>query len=235
MIISIHQPHFLPWLGYFNKVWNSDVFVWLHNVQYRKNYFQSRTKIKNPHTLQEFWLTIPVRASLGTPIDGVVEVNDRWRKPMAKTLEQFYKRTPYFEELGPELINLVHTCDSNLDKLNYQFFMLILDKLSFSGKVVRVEELLPLSEEPNQRLIDICKKTRATRYIAGKGGKNYLNTQQWNEAGIQVVWQNFQPAQLRYPQQGDNFIAGLSIIDCFFNAGVEETRKLVAGAWQAKP
>ncbi|HRJ30848.1 MAG TPA: WbqC family protein [Cyclobacteriaceae bacterium] len=234
MIVSIHQPHFLPWLGYFNKVWNSDVFVWLHNVQYRKNYFQSRTRLKNPHTLQEFWLTVPVRASLGMAIDEVVEVNDRWRKPMAKTLEQFYKKTPYFQELGLELINLVHTCDANLDKLNYQFFLLILDKLNFPGKIVRVEELLPVSEEPNQRLIDICEKIGATRYIAGKGGKNYVNAQQWNKAGIEVIWQDFQPAQVRYPQQGNNFIPGLSVIDCLFNTGIDETRRLIEAAWQVK-
>lgn len=234
MTISIHQPHFLPWLGYFNKVWNSDVFVWLHNVQYRKNYFQSRTRIKNPHTEQEFWLTVPVRSSLGTPIDEVVEVNDRWRKPMAKTLEQFYKKSPYFHEVGPELISLILACDTNLDRLNYQFFKLILDKLNYAGKVVRVEELLPLSEEPNQRLIEICKKLHATHYIAGKGGRNYLQTEQWTEAGIVIIWQEFKPENLVYAQTDGNFIPGLSVIDCLFNVGINETRKLVATAWQAK-
>lgn len=233
MIVSIHQPHFLPWLGYFNKVWNSDVFVWLHNVQYRKNYFQSRTKLKNPHTQQEFWLTVPVRASLGMRIDEVVEVNDRWRKPMTKTLEQFYKKTPYFNELGPELINLILTCDSTLDKLNYQFFDLILKALKYPGKLVRVEELLPLSEEPNQRLIEICKKVNTSHYLAGKGGKNYLDPIQWNASGIEVVWQDFQPAHTVYPQQGENFIPGLSVIDCLFNTGIDETRRLIATAWQA--
>lgn len=233
MTVSIHQPHFLPWLGYFNKLWNSDVFVWLHNVQFRKNYFQNRTKLKNPHTDQEFWLTIPVRASLGTPIDKVVEANDRWRKPMAKTVEQFYKKTPYFHDLGPDLINLIYTCDPNLDKLNYQFFELILKRLEFSGKVVRADGLLPLSEDPNQRLIDICRKLGATRYIAGKGGKNYVDTNHWRASGIEVIWQDFQPAGLIYPQLGENFIPGLSVVDCIFNVGIEKTRRLIATAWQA--
>lgn len=232
MIVSIHQPHFLPWLGYFNKVWNSDVFVWLHNVQYRKNYYQSRTKIKNPHTGQPFWLTVPVHASLGTPIDKVPEATNRWRKPMSKTLEQFYKKAPYYQETGPELLELIVSAEANLDKLNYRFFMLILKKLRYPGKVLRVEELLPLSEEPNARLIEICKKVGANRYIAGKGGKNYIDAVQWNQAGIQVIWQEFAPEQLQYQQLGECFVPGLSIIDCLFNIGIENTRNLIREAWR---
>jgi hypothetical protein len=232
MTVSIHQPHFLPWLGYFNKVWNSDVFVWLHNVQYRKNYFQNRTKVKNPQTGDAYWLTVPVRASLGMPIDQVMEVNNRWRKSMAKTLEQFYRKSLFFNEIGQEVIELVYSSDSNLDKLNFQFFQLILRKLNYPGKLVRVEELLPLSNEPNQRLIEICQKLKATQYIAGKGGKNYVNPEQWQDAGIAVIWQDFNVERVVYPQMGDHFITGLSVIDSLFNVGVEETRKLIIEAWQ---
>ncbi|MBN8575725.1 MAG: WbqC family protein [Cytophagales bacterium] len=234
MTVSIHQPHFLPWLGYFNKVWNSEVFVWLHNVQFRKNYFQNRTKLKNPHTQQEFWLTVPVRASLGTPIDAVEQVNDRWRIPMAKTLEQFYKKTPYFHEIGAELMEVLLTCDANLDRMNYQLFEFLLGKLEYRGRLVRVSELLPLDEEPNQRLIDICKKLNATCYIAGKGGKNYINTEQWHKSGIELIWQDFKSEGVVYPQPGDSFIPGLSIVDCLFNTGIAETRKLIIEPWQWK-
>ncbi|MBL7849453.1 MAG: WbqC family protein [Cyclobacteriaceae bacterium] len=234
MIVSIHQPHFLPWLGYFNKVWNSDVFVWLHNVQFRKNYFQNRTKVKNPNTLLEFWLTVPVRASLGISIDEVEEVSNGWRKPMARTMEQFYGRAPYFHELGPELINLILSCDANLDKLNYEFLDLILKALKYPGKILRAEELLPLSEEPNQRLIDICNKLEATHYIAGRGGKNYIDVDRWNTSGIEVVWQEFEPNNTVYAQQGEKFIPGLSIVDCLFNTGIDEARRLIEAAWQVK-
>ncbi|MBZ0244665.1 MAG: WbqC family protein [Cyclobacteriaceae bacterium] len=232
MIVSIHQPHFLPWLGYFNKVWNSDVFVWLHNVQYRKNYFQSRTKIKNPHTGEAFWLTVPVHATLGTPIDEVVEANSRWRASTCKTLEQFYRKAHYYNEFGPELIDLITTSDANLDQLNYRLFMTILKKLEYTGTVIRVEELLPLSAEPNERLIEICQKLNADTYIAGRGGKNYLNTEQWKEVGIKIIWQDFSSEKVIYSQLGTNFIPGLSIIDCLFNEGVVNTRSKLIGAWQ---
>lgn len=232
MIVSIHQPHFLPWIGYFNKVWGSDVFVWLHNVQYRKNYFQSRTKVKNPQTSQEFWLTVPVSSYLGIPIDQLHEANTKWRKTMCKTIEQFYRRAPFFSELGPELLNRIEMAEPNLDRLNFGLFMFVLDRLGYSGKVKRVEDLLPLSEEPNLRLIEICKKIGGDTYVAGKGGRNYLNLDQWNSAGIGIVWQEFRPVNLTYRQLGNGFIPGLSIVDCLFCEGVERTRELVSSAWR---
>lgn len=232
MIVSIHQPHFLPWLGYFNKVFNSDVFVWLHNVQYRKNYFQSRTRIKNPQNAEPFWLTVPVHAPLGIQIDQVHQANNRWVSGMVKTLEQFYKKSAHYKSIAPELISIITSGETNLDQLNYKLFQLLLSKLNFEGKVVRVEELLPLSEEPNERLIEICRKLGADGYIAGKGGRNYVNINQWNAAGVPVYWQEFKVESVVYPQQGQGFIPGLSIIDCIFNIGLESTRSLIVNAWK---
>lgn len=232
MIVSIHQPHFLPWLGYFNKVFNSDVFVWLHNVQYRKNYFQSRTRIKNPHNSEPYWLTVPVHAPFGTQIDHVHQANDRWVGGMVKTLDQFYKKSPHYDSIAPELVAIITSGETNLDQLNYKLFQLLLSKLQFPGKVIRVEELLPLSEEPNERLIEICKKLNADGYVAGKGGRNYVNLNQWSAAGISVYWQDFKSDSVIYPQRGEGFIPGLSIIDCIFNIGLESTRSLIINAWK---
>ncbi|MCX7745011.1 MAG: WbqC family protein [Flavobacteriales bacterium] len=232
MTVSIHQPHFLPWLGYFNKVWNSDVFVWLHNVQFRKNYFQNRTRIKNPQTGQPYWLTVPVHASITTPIDQVVEAGNKWRKSMVSTIEQFYRKTPFFKELGAELLSELQQAPSNLDRLNYRLFVFLLSKLNYKGKVIRVEELLPLPEDPNQRLVEICHKLGAKRYIAGQGGRNYLDLLLWEQKNIEIIWQRFDPISVYYTQAGDNFLTGLSIIDCLFNIGIDKTRELVQNSWK---
>ena len=231
MIVSIHQPHFLPWLGYFNKVFNSDVFVWLHNVQFRKNYFQNRTKIKNPDTDQDLWLTIPVKASLADNIDQVKIADARWTNKAIKTIEQYYRKTPFFKQYF-SLITEHFVASELLDEINYRTFMVLLRELNYKGRVVRMEELNIDTLDPNQRLVDTCHRLGASHYIAGKGGKNYVNIPQWDEAGIKISWQSFNSEALQYPQLGKAFVPSLSVIDCLFNNGPDKTRELIMNAWQ---
>ncbi len=234
MIVSIHQPHFLPWLGYFNKVFNSDVFVWLHGVQFRKNYFQNRTKIKNPSNDSEFWLTVPVKAKLTDNIDEVTIADAKWAARVSKTIQQFYSKSPYYNEYFEALIELINRPATLVEEVNYQTFIYLLKVLSYQGKVVRMDELGELSNEPNQRLIDICKKLGAQHYIAGKGGKNYLNKKKWEEEGINISWQSFDSDAITYQQMGKAFLPSLSLIDCLFNVGAEQTRELILHAWKVE-
>jgi hypothetical protein len=231
MTVSIHQPHFLPWLGYFNKVFNSEAFVWLHNVQFRKNYFQNRTKIKNPFDEKEAWLTIPVKAKLGEPIDRVKIADARWADKASKTILQFYRKAPHFDLYFDKLVGQFANSDS-LEAVNYTTFFFLLKELGYPGKLIRMEELNVTAVDPNERLIEICKKLGSTHYIAGKGGKNYLDQQKWQEAGISVSWQAFDPDALSYHQLGNHFLPSLSVIDSLFNIGADQTRELVIGAWK---
>jgi WbqC-like protein family len=233
MIVSIHQPHFLPWLGYFNKVFNSDTFVWLHNVQFRKNYFQNRTKIKNPDTDQELWLTIPVKASIHDNIDQVRIADARWANRAIKTIEQYYRKAPYFKQYFSMITEHFEGSDL-LDQINYSTFMVLLRELGYEGNVVRMEDLNIDTLDPNLRLMEICKKLGSNHYIAGKGGKNYLNTEQWTNGGIKVSWQSFNSEALHYTQLGKSFVPSLSAIDCLFNNGPDKTRELIINAWQVE-
>lgn len=115
VIVSIHQPHFLPWIGYFNKVLQSDAFVWLNYVQYRKNYYQNRTKVKNANE-ELFWLTLPVHAKHDTVIDQVMIADSRWRVRISKTVEQCYRKAPYFAECWPTLSAAIMGAPDSLDK-----------------------------------------------------------------------------------------------------------------------
>ncbi len=171
MIISIHQPHFLPWMGYFNKVLNSDIFVWLPDVQYRKNYYQNRTKIKNVNGLP-LWLTLPVHAKLGMPIDKVLVAEPDLYKRVTKTLTQCYQKTRYFTSCWPNIYEAMRTTSSNLDQINYETFLAIMDLLdAHQIKVVRVEDLQLATTDPTGRLVEICRACGGTRYIAGRGGR----------------------------------------------------------------
>ena len=96
---------------------------------------------------------------------------------------------------------------------------------------VRVGDLGGTSEEPTDRLVEACRAVGAKTYIAGKGGRNYLRTEAFEKAGIGVVWQQFDPASVPYPQTGPGFVPGLSVLDCLFNVGPEEAARLIRAAW----
>src|SRR4030065_2850677 len=121
MIVSIHQPHFLPWLGYFNKALRSDVFIWLHSVQYRKNYFQNRTSIKNVNE-QPLWLTLPVHAKLGMNIDEVTIATLGWREKVFRTVEQCYRKTSYFTTCWPSIQTSIEEAHDSLDDVHWKIF-----------------------------------------------------------------------------------------------------------------
>jgi len=231
MIVSIHQPHFLPWMGYFNKVLRSQVFVWLHSVQYRKNYFQNRTQIKNVNE-QPLWLTLPVHAKLGMNIDQVMVADPRWSERICKTVEQCYRKAPYFAECWPTLEQSLRSASGNLDEIDFQSFSALLKLLNGQAvQVTRIGDLDLKSDDPTERLVEVCIALGASAYVAGRGGRNYLREDAFERAGIEVLWQDFPSERVVYQQIGKSFVSGLSVIDCLFNVGPIRTRELVLGAW----
>jgi hypothetical protein len=235
MIVSIHQPHFFPWLGYFNKALAGDVFVWLHTVQYRKNYYQNRTRIKD-ESGAAMWLTLPVHAPFGAKIDAVTIADPRWRVKVSKRIEQCYRKAPHFARCWPALSQPLADASDHLDDINFKTFKAVLELLNAdSTRIVRAGDLGDDRPDPTERLLAVCKSVGATAYIAGKGGRNYLVTDRFEATGIRVYWQEFDPEGLVYHQLGRPFIPGLSVLDCLFNVGPERTAELVKSAWTPEP
>jgi len=234
LIISVHQPHFFPWLGYFNKVVNSDIFIWLNNVQYRKNYFQNRTKIKNTNEIP-LWLTIPVHTHLQTKINEVTIADNNWSNRIQKIVESCYHKTPFFYEIWPSIVCSFTENSDKLDRINYEIFCSILDLLELEKiKIIKADEIEIQSNDPTNRLVELCKYFGANYYIAGKGGRNYMDTEKFENEGIKIIWQSFNPEEVKYSQFGKSFVSGLSILDCLFNVGVEKTREIIINSWRPK-
>jgi len=234
MIVSAHQPHFLPWLGYFNKVINSDIFIWLNNVQYRKNYFQNRTKIKCVND-SEMWLTLPVHVKLGDLISKVPIAEEKWKKRIINTIHMNYSKAAHYESISEIIYSKINSMNNFLlDHVNYELFTEITKLLEINTKIIRVEELNIENIDPNLRLIEICKKVNASEYIAGKGGKNYMDTSLFSSEGIEIIWQDFRFQEIYYKQLGKIFVPGLSIIDPLMNIGIENTKKLLFNSWKVK-
>lgn len=226
VIVSVHQPHFLPWLGYFNKVLSSDVFVILHTVQYRKNYYQNRTRIRNVDG-QPLWLTLPVHAHLGMRIDEVRIAELRWRDRVAKTVEQCYHKAAFLSAAWPPLKAAIFGTEDRLDAVNEAAFRSVLGLFGEpTVRIVRSAELSATASDPTDRLVEICRELGATRYLAGRGGRRYMRVDDFERAGIEVVWQEYDAANVTYPQGGRSFLGGLSVLDALLHVGPAATREL---------
>ncbi len=216
MIVAIHQPQFLPWLGYFNKIDTADVFVLLDNVQFKKNEWQNRNKIKTPQGWQ--WLTVPVQKKFGLKINQVkIASEHNWKNKHLKSLELNYQKAPYFQDYF-EIVEKIYAKPwQKLLDLNTVLIKEFVRILNINTEIVTASHLEPLPEQPDDRLIALTHKLGGEIYLAGEGGKNYMQIAKYEEAGIKVVFQNFNHPV--YPQLHGAFLPGMAIVDLLFNCG----------------
>lgn len=230
MIATAHQPHFLPWLGYVNKALNCDVFIWLDTVQFRKNYFQNRTRIIGTSGEEE-WLTLPVHAPFESAIREVVVAGGRWRSKVIRTIEQAYGRAPYFARYWPALQAGLEQPGDALSELNLRLFEIVLQALGRrAARIVRAIDLDVDASDPTVRLVELCRAVGADTYLSGRGGRKYLDVAAFEKAGIEVVWQAFDSARAAYTRQDGRTASNLSVIDCLFHVG-DEAVEIARRAW----
>jgi hypothetical protein len=223
MIMAIHQPQFMPWLGYFDKIVKSDIFVFLDTVQFKKNEFQNRNKIKTAQGWM--WLTVPVVYKYPEHIDEVC-INNRidWRKRHMRTLEINYQKAPYSGDLFPNLKEFYAGNSGSLSEVNRESVLMLLKILGVHKEIKIASELGDFPEEPSERLAAICESLGADTYLSGAGGSDYLDLKPFNEKGIRVEFQNFKHPV--YPQLYGDFIPNLSLLDLLFNCGPDSFNTL---------
>lgn len=225
MIVSIHQPDYLPWLGFFDKILRCDVFVLLDNVQFSKNYFTNRNKIR---TAQEWtWLTVPVlsKGKSDQRIDEV-QINNisekRWAEKHWKSIEQSYKKAPFFSEYADLFYQLYSRQWDDLTELNKTIIHHIVDAFGIKTRICEVAEIgeaAPLAVEgkSTELLFNICQALGASTYLSGAFGKEYLDEDLFTDHEIKVVYQEFFHPE--YKQVFSPFIPNMSAIDLLFNYG----------------
>lgn len=218
MIVAIHQPQYLPWLGYFDKIRQADIFCYLDSVQYKKNDWQNRNRIKTSQGWQ--WLTVPVRFQFPEKICEV-KINPmvNWRKKHLQALVTNYRRAPYFEKyMG--IYEQIYSQDwVSVSELNIHCIERTADALGLSQKPAVKSSQLELREDPTDRLIDICKEVKADTYLAGQDGMKYMDLERFKENGIGVIIQDFKHPV--YPQMFNDFQSHMSVVDLLFNCGPE--------------
>lgn len=227
MIISVHQPQYLPWLGYFDKIARSDCFVFLDDVQYKEREFQNRNKIRTDRGW--VWLTVPV-ISQGQGRQNISEVKiDNeipWQRKHLGSIKTAYANAEYFKEYFPGLEEVLSRKWEYLKDLNIELIRFILNFLSISTPI-SFDSDLKITTARTQRIIDICKKMKADTYFSGFGGKDYLEESIFARENIKLFYQDFQHPQ--YRQCYEPFEPYMSIIDLMFNHG-EKSKEILLGA-----
>jgi len=227
IVAGVHQPNFIPWPGYFNKIYKSDIFILLDDVEFPNRSLINRSKIK-AHG-KELLLTVPVvHQSMRKPISETLIANHKSVKKNWKSIEQNYSKSDFFHEYSGDFRNIFLQEYKYVHELNIALLKLILDILNINTKVV-TSSSIALNEITckNTRIINLCKSVGATEYLSGVGARVYNDDEMYRQASIKLTYQNFKISE--YKQLGQEFLNGLSILDMLFNIGALETLENIKG------
>lgn len=213
--IAIHQPDYLPYIGYFYKIYESDHFVFLDDAQYSNIGFTNQNRIKTPQG--ELKLKIPVKQTLGDKINEVITKNDLgWKEKHLKNLAMNYKRSKYFDEVYSDMEQLLDNDYEGISDLNIHVITYISKKLGIS-KEFTISSSLGITSKKEERVIDICTKLNGGCYLSGNGAKVYQVEEHFLDKGINLIYTEFKPVY--YEQLWGDFIWNLSIVDYLFMYG----------------
>jgi hypothetical protein len=226
MRIAIHQPHYLPWLGYLHRMAAADLFVVLDHVQFERGNYQNRTQVRvngAPH-----WLTVPVvqRSQKERIVEKTIDWSRDWAAVHYETLRRAYTAAGYFGAYGTELKKIYEARWQRLVDLNAATLELLRAAFAIDTPLVRSSEL-GVDGAKSELVLNLCRAVGARTLIVGLGGsRDYLDRAAFADAGIALEPQRF--AHPVYPQRGAGpFVAGLSALDLLFNWGPDSRRWLL--------
>lgn len=214
--IAILQSNYIPWKGYFSIIKEVDAFVIYDEVQFTKNDWRNRNKIKTPHGLQ--WLTIPVKQkTLHQKIYETEVVDQIWKRKHLNSLRLNYSKAACYNNSISKVEELFSFESNLLTEVNVHFLNGICKLLNINTPIIDSREL-NLVGDKNEKLIDACNKMGATSYLSGASAKEYINLDAFKANGIEVEWMDYSKYK-DYPQLFPPFEHGVSILDMIFNIG----------------
>ncbi len=215
--VCIHQPDFAPWLGFFDRLALADMYVVLDTVQYLRQGWHNRDKIKTAQGAA--WLTVPVK-NKGRYRQSILETeldNDRdWRTRHMRTLRAAYGKALHFKAISARLEEIYARGHARLIDFNMAIIRFLIHELGIDVEI-RFASELGVGGRSNQLLIEIMRAVGGGTYITGLGSKSYLDESAFDAAGIKVTWRKYDHPT--YDQLFGDFVPGLSALDCLFNCG----------------
>jgi hypothetical protein len=225
MVVAVHQPQYLPWLGYFDKIDRADIFVLLDTVQFKKNEWQNRNKIKTAQGWQ--WLTVPVMYKYPQLINEVT-INNKvnWQHKQRQAMVSNYNKAPYYARLEGFFEEIFSSSWQLISQLNIGIVKRLVTILGIDTSLYVASELGDFPQGPDERLIAITKRFGSDTYLAGAGAREYMDLAKYDKSGVKVIFQDFKHPV--YSQLFGGFEPFMSVIDLIFNHG-DKSLMLIRG------
>lgn len=228
-IVVIHQPDFMPYLGFFDRLLSADIFVILETAQYvdgTSRSWMSRDKIKTDRGEQWFKVNVQ-KAPRGTAIKEILLTeDDKWKKNNLGLFHQHYRKAPYYKEILPYLERLYSGDYKLFWNFSFASIKMLLELFDIYPEIKFATDLQPEGKN-NDMIVDIMKKVDCRRYLSGTGAADYYDESIYKAAGIEVVWQKFEHPIYEQQYMELGFIPYLTSLDMLFNCGIDESRKLL--------
>ena len=220
--ISIHQPNYIPWIGYFYKIYKSDIFIFHDDVQFSKKGMHNFHYIKTSEG--PFRLKIPVIQSNGDLILTVVTKDELdWKKSHLKKIKENYSGAKYFEVIYNDFEELLLQDYTSMANMNIQIIKGICNKLKIKSEFILASDLTLISSK-EQKVIDLVKAVNGKIYYSGIGAKDYQNENTFIENDLKLIYSDYEAFQ--YPQFFDPFQSNVTILDYLMHCGYDWERVL---------
>tara|TARA_B100000989_G_scaffold280583_1_gene244120 strand:+ start:5699 stop:6394 length:696 start_codon:yes stop_codon:yes gene_type:complete len=220
MVLSILQPSFIPWIGYFDIIRKSDLVIFLDHVQFNKRSWQQRNCIKTSEG--SIFLTVPVltKGKFNQRINEVkIDKSKDFINNHLKSIYQNYCKSKYFERYFDKIKNIYEKQENLLINLNMSFILMIMKEIFNNKLKFELSSKLNLKSKKSNLILDICKYYKTKKYLSAKGSENYLIKNDFKKENIDLVFNEF--SHPLYNQLNGKFIENLSIIDLLLNCGPE--------------
>ena len=217
MILTAHQPVYLPWLGLFHKIALAETFVYFDQVQYLPKDWMNRNKIRTKSG--SIWLTVPVlRKGYRDLKTSEIEINNSidWQKKHFRSISLNYKKSPYFENYIPFFEDVYSRKWKFLGELNEYMLKWFLDELGIKVNFLNANDF-KFQGEKSSLILNMCKELNASTYIFGTLGKDYANVHEFEKNNVKLIFQDYNHP--KYSQLYSEFVSHLSVIDLLFNHG----------------
>lgn len=222
--VAVVQSNYIPWKGYFDLIAAVDEFILYDDVQFTKNDWRNRNRIKTPTGLQ--WISIPVGADISRRIRDVRLPEGDWRKKHWETLHSNYACAAYYREVA-DFIRPIYLEDqySYLTEFNRVLIEIICGYLGIQTKITNSWDYQLIGGK-TERLINFCQQANASVYVSGPAAKAYLDEHEFTDSGIHLYWFEY-PEYPKYPQRWGEFVHGVSVLDLLFNCGPASSNYLL--------
>lgn len=220
--VAILQSNYIPWKGYFDIIHDVDLFIFYDDVQFTKQDWRIRNKIKTAAGLK--WLSIPAGSSADRLICDVVLEDSSWQRSHWDSLRQQYGKCPHFKKYQEFFAGIYLGQQwTNLSELNQTMIRRISSELLNIGTPCRDSREFQLSGAKQERIIDLVVKSEASHYISGPAAKDYIEPARFEEMNIELIWKDYS-GYPEYPQLHPPFDHHVSVLDLLFNVGSDAER-----------